>query len=342
MVKVIAIGDQHFKCDNMEDVNIFIEKIEKLVIEKQPDFIVLLGDLLHTHEKIHCSPLNKAYEFIDKMRKVSHTYVLVGNHDMENNQIFLEEKHWLNGMKDWKNVTVVDRVITSNVKGLDFVFLPYVFPGRFEEALNTIGNKWITSDCIFAHQEFYGCKMGCFNSEDGDKWLEIYPDVISGHIHLNQKLQNNIYYPGSAMQNAFGESNKNIIPYLIFEKNSKYLLEEIDLGLPRKYIVYIDSVDKIEEIKEPSENDKVKISISGSMDEFKSFKKTKKYKELTDKNVKIIFNHTRKEVTEKNERIKDLIGENSADIGADFETILFKLISKENNQLLYEDYKSIV
>ena len=78
------------------------------------------------------------------------------------------------------------------------------------------------------------------------------------------------------------------------------------------------------------------------MDEFKSFKKTKKYKELTDKNVKIIFNHTRKEVTEKNERIKDLIGENSADIGADFETILFKLISKENNQLLYEDYKSIV
>jgi hypothetical protein len=78
------------------------------------------------------------------------------------------------------------------------------------------------------------------------------------------------------------------------------------------------------------------------MDEFKLFKKTKKYKELTDKNVKIIFNHTRKEVTEKNERIKDLIGENSADIGADFETILFKLISKENNQLLYEDCKSLI
>jgi DNA repair exonuclease SbcCD nuclease subunit len=275
-VSVIAIGDQHFKCDNMEEVDKFIEKIEELALEKNPDFIVLLGDLLHTHEKIHCSPLNKAYEFIDKMRKISKTYILVGNHDMCNNSQFLTENHWLNGLKDWTNVTIVDKVVYEEIDGLKFVFAPYVYTGRFEEALNTIGDTWKDVDCIFAHQEFYGCKMGCFDSVDGDKWLETYPQVISGHIHLNQKLQNNIYYPGSAMQNAFGESEKNIIPYLNFTNGiSKYGLEEIDLSLPRKYIVYFDNIDKVEEYNEPSNDDKVKLSISGSLDEFKIFKKNK-------------------------------------------------------------------
>ena len=81
-LEILAVGDQHFKTDNIEEVDIFISKITELALSKNPNIIILLGDLLHTHEKIHCSPLNKAYEFIDKMRKIAKTYILVGNHDM--------------------------------------------------------------------------------------------------------------------------------------------------------------------------------------------------------------------------------------------------------------------
>jgi DNA repair exonuclease SbcCD nuclease subunit len=211
MINVIAIGDQHFKVSNIKEVNLFIEKITFLIKEKKPDFVVLLGDLLDTHERLHITPLNKAYELIDNIRKICKTYVLVGNHDMENNSVYLNDKHWLNSLKQWDNVTIVDKVIKEN----NFIFVPYVFVGRFEEALNTLNEDWKNNiNCIFAHQEFKGCKMGAFDSIDGDIWDINNPNVISGHIHSNQTPQKNIYYPGSSLPVAFGESAKNIIGYV--------------------------------------------------------------------------------------------------------------------------------
>ena len=87
-------------------------------------------------------------------------------------------------------------------------------PGRFHEALGT--KKWTDATCIWAHQEFYGCKMGAIVSVEGDKWDLHSPLVISGHIHSKQRPQENVYYSGSAMQHAFGESEKNIIAYISF------------------------------------------------------------------------------------------------------------------------------
>ena len=65
-MKVIAIGDPHFKVKNIPKVEIFIEKLLSLIKKENPDFIVVLGDLLHNHERIHSLVLNKAYEFIEK------------------------------------------------------------------------------------------------------------------------------------------------------------------------------------------------------------------------------------------------------------------------------------
>ena len=45
------------------------------------------------------------------------------------------ESHWLNGMKKWENVVIVDKVIEYKQSEFKFIFLPYVQPQRFEEAL---------------------------------------------------------------------------------------------------------------------------------------------------------------------------------------------------------------
>jgi predicted phosphodiesterase len=176
-----------------------------------------------------------------------------------NNQQYLSDTHWMNGLKEWNNVKIVDKVINIEMNEQLFILVPYVPVNRFIEALNTGDKDWKNATCIFAHQEFAGCKMGSIISIEGDKWLEEYPEVISGHIHLNQKPQKNIYYPGSSMQHAFGESNKNIIANINFfdktqkvknntndQKGNNYDVEEINLDLPRKHIVYIN-IDKIEE-----------------------------------------------------------------------------------------------
>jgi DNA repair exonuclease SbcCD nuclease subunit len=340
---VLFIGDPHFQVSNIPEVDLFLERIINLATEKQPDLICIAGDLLHTHERLHTIALNKAYELVNNMRLISKTYVLVGNHDYIQNQQFLTENHWLNGMKEWKNTVIVDQVITETINGEKFVFTPYVPNGRFEEALNTMDGTWKDASCIFAHQEFAGCKMGAIISVEGDKWSTDYPHVISGHIHSRQIPQENVYYSGSAMQHAFGESEKNIIAYLTFE-NREYKREEVDLLLPRKKIVYMD-VEDIDDYKVPETEDKIKVTLSGNYDQFKALKKTKKYKKLLEQGIKVIF----KPKKLKKKKIK--LDDNGKEIevvdeiqsnATDFTTILGSIINDQKDPYLVQAYELII
>lgn len=336
-IKVLFVGDPHFQVNNIPEVEQFIEKMIELAKEKKPDFILIAGDLLHTHERLHTTPLNKAYDFVNSMRQISKTIVLVGNHDMENNQKYLTSEHWMNGMKEWENVTIVDKVIGQNYEDNFFIFMPYVYPGRFQEALNTYPG-WEKADCIFAHQEFFGCKMGAIISIEGDKWPLEFPNVISGHIHSKQRPQKNIYYSGSSMQHAFGESKHKIIAYLEFGEDKEYGtydLQEIDLKLPGKKIVYLD-IEKLEDYKiEEETRDKIKITVSGVYEQFKSFKKTNKYKKMINQGIKVVFK------TKKIEQI-ELDDNNEKNKKTDFTDVLYSLVGEQKNKHILEAYKLVV
>lgn len=346
MFTVLFIGDPHFRIDNIPDVNLFLSRLQTLATERKPDLICIGGDLLHTHERLHTVPLNKAYELVENMRKISPTIVLVGNHDMLSNQEYLNENHWMNGMKEWENVTIVDKVHHLHTKGYHFTCCPYVYAGRFIEALNTHETDWKTSDCIFAHQEFYGCSMESITSVEGDKWDLSYPDVVSGHIHGRQKLQENIYYSGSAMQHTFGETGKKVIALLHFEKpGQKYTLEEVNLKLPRKRVVHtdIESIDEDYKVKPEESKDKVKISITGNYEEFKAFKKTKKYKEIIRAGTKVVFKP--KKLVRKKVKKGGKEGEPKEEVKIDessFSTILQSLISAERSTYLYQVYEQVI
>ena len=84
MANILIIGDPQFKVDNVLEVDLFIERITILAQNKEPDLIIILGDVLHDHERLHTIPLNKAYEFINRMRNITKTYIIVGNHDLLN------------------------------------------------------------------------------------------------------------------------------------------------------------------------------------------------------------------------------------------------------------------
>jgi DNA repair exonuclease SbcCD nuclease subunit len=336
-VTALCIGDPHIQVANIVETDLLIKGLINLATEKEPDLIIILGDVLHTHERLHTIALNKAYEMIDKLRLISKTYVLVGNHDMINNQVFLNENHWLSGMKEWSNTVIVDKVISETIKGEKFVFIPYVPAGRFQEALNTMNGEWKDASCIFAHQEFAGCKMGAIISVEGDKWPLSYPHIVSGHIHSRQIPQENIYYTGSAMQHAFGESEKNIIAYLTFT-NGKYEREEIDLQLPRKKIVYMD-VEDLDTYKVPETEDTLKVTVSGNYDQFKALKKTKKYKNLLDKGVKVIFKpkKIKKESSQIETEDEKIISGSSS-----FQTILGSIINNQKDPYLVKAYELII
>lgn len=333
-VKILAIGDPHFKVDNILEVELFVEKLETLAKETRPDYIICLGDLLHTHERLHVTPLNKAYDFVDRLRKIAKTYIIVGNHDYIQNQQFLTENHWMNGMKEWFNVVIVDKVLAFSASNFNFLLCPYVPNGRFEEALNTFGQDWKKwPHCIFAHQEFFGCKMGAIISVEGDKWDESYPKVVSGHIHSKQTPQSNIYYTGSAMQHAFGESETNTIPIFTFTNGSEYLLDEVDLKTPRKKIIYMD-IDDIDSFVPKETKDDIKITLSGNYDEFKAFKKSEKYKELSKNGTKVVFK------VKKTDTVQ--IHTSKCESDSDFVSILRDLVLQTEDTNVMEFFELIV
>ncbi len=78
--------------------------------------------------------------------------------------------------------------------------------------------------------------------------------------------------------------------------------------------------------------------VGGTLEEFKQFKKGKKYKELVNNKIKVVFKNTRKEVREEGELIKSF----SNNENTNFTNILYDLVSKEDNDLLLNDFKMII
>ena len=313
MKKILVIGDPHIRIINTDIVNKFLIELKKTLDEEKVDLIICLGDILHNHERIHSTALNKAMEFINLLRSYCKTYLIVGNHDYINNQQFLSDKHWLTCLKDLENIKIVDNVIKIEEMEEEMICVPYVPNGRFIEALNTY-EDWKDCDIIFAHQELSGVKMGCIISECED-WKEEYPMVISGHIHSNQWIGENLYYPGSAFQNAYGESKFNIISILDI-KEDDIDIREINLKLPRKKIIYNDIsninkdckkiINKLEE--EYRLGNKIRMVIKDDKLKIKLFLKSKEYKLIKDKcNLILKINNIvlTEEEEEKNE-IKDI------------------------------------
>lgn len=190
MVKILAIGDLHIKAAKFSFISEFRTKILDIVARESPDFIVLLGDVVHK-----CSDLESiqhATRLIENFGNHVRTYVLVGNHDMYD-KTFLTTEHWMNTLQS-PNIVMVDRPIKVG----SAIFCPYVEAGRFTEALDTI-DDWKESRIIFAHQEFRGATMRGGISLYGDEWHENAPNVVSGHIHGRQTL-GKVMYAGSIEQ----------------------------------------------------------------------------------------------------------------------------------------------
>ena len=93
-----------------------------------------------------------------------------------------------------------------------------MYPGRFFEAISHLDSASgvQSAHALFAHQEFFGAKMGAIISQQGDKWPHHYPLVISGHIHDYGRPQHNIIYTGTPMQHAFGDHNNKTISEYVF------------------------------------------------------------------------------------------------------------------------------
>jgi DNA repair exonuclease SbcCD nuclease subunit len=326
-MKILFIGDPHIKNDNHYEIDILLSLLKNINKIEKFDRIIIGGDLMHYHERIYTQALNKTIEFITELSILCPLDILVGNHDMINNQQFLTSNHWLNFLCQYKNVFVIDKPTIRNFDNVSLILCPYVYPGRFIEALETVEKNWKNYDVIFAHQEFKGCKMGSIISTEGDEWDNGYPQIISGHIHDNQQVNTNIYYPGSPLQHAFGDTDKRVV--CVYENKN---IRDIILDVPKK--IMIKSTINDLDINLLSLDSSTKLKLKATSEEFKLFKKTKEYKECIDKGVKIQIDK-KYDIITKNNYKKDI---NSKSFGL----ILNELVLLEKDSLLKKIYNEIM
>jgi len=327
----LFIGDIHIKFNNLQDV----DKLEEFILNlystssesrNKPDFIIVAGDVLDAHERINTQLMIRAYDLFRALKQIAPLYVLVGNHDYINNQQFLTSNHWMNGMKEWPDVHIVDTPTWIRSRSRSYLLMPFVPVGLFLEACS-LKADWQDATCIFAHQEIYGCKMGAVQSINGDKWLSNWPLLISGHIHDRQKLEPNVLYPGSSLNHSYGQDNQGISLFSFDDLHAAHE-ERLDLGLTKKVIMY----KKIKDFNEslvPNELN-VKLSLEGEYQDIKSFKKSKTYNELLKNNVKIVFRNTESDLISKPDNPQH-----------NFIHILYNFVLKENDNELLKDLELI-
>ena len=316
-LNILCIGDPHFNIKNrqrcLDFSNKCIQKAKEL--KNELDLIICLGDIFHTHEKAHMLECKDVINFLDECQKICKTILIIGNHDRLNNEVYCTDDHFLymhnktidmirNTNIDVKiktNLTIVDKPQTYNIKGYTFGLIPYVEPGRFGEALesiknSTIFNTPITEDrnlkYIFCHQEFKGCKMsqtssGFIKSTKGDVPSDGYV-IFSGHIHDKQIINYKgslVIYMGTPFQQRYGEDPDKTIGLISIQSDS-HVYKEIDLGL-------IKLITQELTVKEFAELDVVypnlRLIIRGKETELNILKKNKKYKKLKKNGVKFSF-----------------------------------------------------
>lgn len=295
--RILVIGDVHIKNNNISDIQRFLSELNNLLLNEKFDFIVSLGDTLHDHSKLETIPLSTADDFFKLLSGYSLLFAMVGNHDYISNSQFLTDKHWLKPFKNSKyNMKVVDNVTLHEHNGNKFILVPYVPDGKFNEALDGVDLSDIS--LIFAHQNFNGAKMGAFITENVEDWKYSIP-IVSGHIHDKQTIKTDksyIYYTGSSMQHAFGESiDKTIADVVVLNgKVDIKEIKEIKLNLPIRKIKKL-SLNRVDQYIKKNEDDiksgivKVKINILSTLEEYKVFRSSKQYHKYIKMGIKFDF-----------------------------------------------------
>jgi len=277
--RILVIGDPHIRIEEEIAIQHYIQSIDKLIKTTSPNIIVILGDILHNHEKIHSSSMNLAYSFFNVCRKNAKTFCLVGNHDAINNQIFLTDQHWMNGCKEWDNLTIVDKGTIFEYEGIQLCLIPYVPDGRFKEALS-LTEGWEDSQFLFSHQLFNGCQMGPIIASNVEEYEDDYPLCFNGHIHTYQKIKPNLYCIGSSRPIGYADTQTKKCMFITATLNEdgscKCKLKEyqVDNIVKQTYIHTVNELDKVVLIKD------CKYVIKGTQEELKCFKKSKVYEEI--------------------------------------------------------------
>lgn len=238
MVRVthLVVGDPHFKEGNSEETDKMEKEIDRLIEEVKPDIVVILGDTIDRYNRVAvCRSEEWLIRLIQKVRVI----LLIGNHDRQDNTDYQSRVHPYLGISVSPSITVVDKTYREG----DIVYVPYVPPGRFEEA---VGDMAVGASLLYCHQSF----IGSLDPLSADSTSSIKCRIISGHIHKRSMLRGDknipvshegrwdVYYPGAPLCNNFGDDWTRFCCSVVIE-DGRVTVTEHEIQVPIRYTLTV-------------------------------------------------------------------------------------------------------
>jgi DNA repair exonuclease SbcCD nuclease subunit len=262
-VRVLRIGDPHVKPTNIEECHELFKFVTKVILDKKPDRVELLGDLFHTHAILRLEVLEFWKLWLDKLSDLKEVFVIAGNHDQTGDHHL--DTNALSIFKLMKKDTL--HIIDSPKRYGIFAYAPYEHDHNvFIDTTNDLAGKG--AKVLVCHQTFTGSKYesGVYAPDGMDASVLNYDLIISGHIHSRQRF-GNVIYPGTAYWQSNSDVNESKGLWLVEHDGSGNIQYEefIDTSNVCKPIVGLTWTEG-EEAPTIPENARVSIKLVGSSD----------------------------------------------------------------------------
>lgn len=246
--KIVEDGDKKI----LKEVK---NKIYKMAIEKNIKNIVFGGDISDRSKLSRETIIALMNLFINVEKYDIKTHIILGNHDIENNQenCLITLKNLIN-KKKLLNLFIYDEPTHKKIDGINFNFLP--FPYGLEDKKNS------EPSVCFIHRDWKGSitdngKKELTNAYYPNKKVNFKNDlIISGHLHKKQILKSNVIYPGSFIQTKFGEDpEKFFLEMSVSCKDNKIVWKE-KFHKNKSFLKFVTKQINCEEDIEEIENNK--------------------------------------------------------------------------------------
>ena len=188
-MKVLIIGDIHFKISNFAAGKSFLSWIESIVQSRKIDMVVNLGDTMDSHAVIRAEILGEYTSHITNVLKNKH--VSYYTHILGNHEFYNPRSSYYHAIQSFRNLDprfiIADKPNGIHIENMSFV--PY------HPEVSTFPR--LTKEICFAHQTFVGADFGHYRPDYGVDMDNISADlIISGHVHKGQTF-GKVFYPGS-------------------------------------------------------------------------------------------------------------------------------------------------
>jgi DNA repair exonuclease SbcCD nuclease subunit len=223
-VKVIFTSDWQ---SELENLNLCLKAGRELLAHCQAQdakFVVHCGDLKRAYNPLDGRMINTVVEIINSFTSVGINWIqLLGNHDRFG--LHTDKDNWLKILSEAGAMAYQEPEIVSLMGGEALALLPFrqsnVMLKREAYDLAKAAKKSGGVHLLAFHCDLKLARYNVRASSEAEIRVEdLYPTqydhCIGGHIHLQQRVKDNVYYVGSPFATDWGEANQ-VKGYLMYE-----------------------------------------------------------------------------------------------------------------------------